>query len=152
MKLSVCFNNGPFKTVVYTQLLVKNMKTHLTCSVSCRLSIEKQYIIYCSDLRSKTTLFYSFKTYTRGTSLVAQWLGIHLPTQGTWVRALIRQDPTCRGATKPVRHNSWACALEPASHNYWAHVLQLWKPVCLEPVLHNKRSHRNEKHAYRNEE
>ena len=28
--------------------------------------------------------------------------------------------PTCRGATKPVCHNYWACALEPASHNYWS--------------------------------
>ena len=26
----------------------------------------------------------------------------------------------CRGATKPERHNYWACALEPASHNYWS--------------------------------
>ena len=39
------------------------------------------------------------------TSLGAQWLRIHLPTKGTWVRALVREDPTCRGATKPVRHN-----------------------------------------------
>ena len=38
-------------------------------------------------------------------SLVAQWLRICLPTQGTRVRALVREDPTCRGATKPVRHN-----------------------------------------------
>ena len=28
--------------------------------------------------------------------------------QGTWVRALVREDPTCRGATKPVHHNYWA--------------------------------------------
>ncbi|KAJ8791477.1 hypothetical protein J1605_004282 [Eschrichtius robustus] len=34
--------------------------------------------------------------------------------QGTRVQALIREDPTCHGATKPVRHNYWACALEPA--------------------------------------
>ena len=40
-----------------------------------------------------------------GTSLVAQWLGIHLPMQGTRVRALVLEDPTCRGATKPVCHN-----------------------------------------------
>ena len=40
-----------------------------------------------------------------GTSLVAQWLRIRLPTQGTWVQALAREDPTCRGATNPVRHN-----------------------------------------------
>ena len=29
----------------------------------------------------------------------------HLPMQGTRVRSLVREDPTCRGATKPVRHN-----------------------------------------------
>ena len=40
-----------------------------------------------------------------GASLVAQWLRICLPMQGTRVRALVREDPTCRGATKPVRHN-----------------------------------------------
>ena len=40
-----------------------------------------------------------------GTSLVVQWLRIHLPMQGTQVQALVREDPTCRGATKPVRHN-----------------------------------------------
>ena len=38
-------------------------------------------------------------------SLVAQWLRICLPTQGTWVQALVREDPTWRGATKPVCHN-----------------------------------------------
>ena len=38
-------------------------------------------------------------------SLVAQWLRIHLPLQGTRVQALAWEDPTCRGATKPVRHN-----------------------------------------------
>ena len=40
-----------------------------------------------------------------GASLVAQWLKIHLPMQGTWVRALVLGDPTCRGATKPTHHN-----------------------------------------------
>ena len=40
-----------------------------------------------------------------GASLVAQWLRIRLPMQGTWVQALVWVDPTCRGATKPVRHN-----------------------------------------------
>ena len=41
----------------------------------------------------------------RSASLVTQWLQIHLPMQGTQVRALVREDPTCCGATKPVRHN-----------------------------------------------
>ena len=67
--------------------------------------------------------------------------------QGTRVRALVREDPTCLGATKPMHHNYWACALEPVSHNYWARVQQLVEPARLEPVLRNKRSHHNEKPA-----
>ena len=57
-----------------------------------------------------------------GASLVAQWLRIRLPMQGAWVRALVQEDPTCHGATKPVHHNYWAHALQPTSRNYWAHV------------------------------
>ena len=38
-------------------------------------------------------------------SLVAQWLRICLLMQGTWVRALVWEDPTCHGATRPVSHN-----------------------------------------------
>ena len=38
-------------------------------------------------------------------SLVVQWLRICLPMQGTRVRALVWEDPTCRGATRPVSHN-----------------------------------------------
>ena len=63
-----------------------------------------------------------------GASLVAQWLRIRLPMQGTRVRALVREDPTCRRTTKPVRLNYWACSLEPASHNYWAHEPKLLSP------------------------
>ena len=65
--------------------------------------------------------------------------------QGTQVQALVREDPTCRGATKPMHHSYWACILEPASHNYWAHVPQLLKPAHIEPVFCNKRRHSNEK-------
>ena len=72
--------------------------------------------------------------------------------QGTRVRALVWEDPTCRGATKPVCHNYLACSLEPTSHNYWAHAPQLLKPARLELVLRNKRGHRNEKPVHRNEE
>ena len=32
--------------------------------------------------------------------------------QGTQVQALVQEDPTCRRATEPVRHNYWACTLE----------------------------------------
>ena len=43
--------------------------------------------------------------YSSGASLVAQWIRICLPMQGTQVRSLVWEDPTCRGATKPMRHN-----------------------------------------------
>ena len=56
-----------------------------------------------------------------GTSLVAQWLRIHLPMQGTRVRALVQEDPTCRGATNPV-----ATATE--AHAPRARALQQEKP------------------------
>ena len=58
--------------------------------------------------------------------------------QGTWVQALVQEDPTCCGATKSVCHNYWAWALEPMSHNDWAHVPQLLKPARLQPMLCNK--------------
>ena len=38
-------------------------------------------------------------------SLVAQWLRIRLPMQGTRVQALVWDDPTCCGAAKPRHHN-----------------------------------------------
>ena len=41
----------------------------------------------------------------KGASLVAQWLRICLPVQGTQVRALVWEDPTCHEATGPVSHN-----------------------------------------------
>ena len=46
-----------------------------------------------------------FKEEISGTSLVVQWLRIHLPMQGTRVQALAREDPACRRGTKPVRHS-----------------------------------------------
>ena len=38
-------------------------------------------------------------------SLVAQWLRVCLLMQGTRVRALVWEDPTCHGAAGPVSHN-----------------------------------------------
>ena len=38
-------------------------------------------------------------------SQVAQWLRICLLMQGTRVRALVWEDPTCRRAAGPVSHN-----------------------------------------------
>ena len=56
------------------------------------------------------TVWRFLKKLKIGASLVAQWLRVCLPVQGTRVRALVWEDPTCRGATRSVCHNCWACA------------------------------------------
>ena len=71
-------------------------------------------------LFDKYTHFLSKESH-RGTYLAAQWLRIRLPMQGTQVRSLVLEDPTCCRATKRM------------CHNYWAHMPQLLKPARLEP-------------------
>ncbi|KAJ8780339.1 hypothetical protein J1605_011603 [Eschrichtius robustus] len=63
-------------------------------------SISKEIQIFTTDAGTEQV-----KMVFTGTSLVAQWLRICLPMQRAQVRALVREDPTCRGATKPVHHN-----------------------------------------------
>ena len=65
-------------------------------------------------------------------------MGVILPMQGTQVQLLVWEDCTCHRATKPTCCNSWA------------HMLQLLKPVNVEPVLPNKRSHHEEQPMYCN--
>ena len=48
---------------------------------------------------------HSRQEYGCWASLVAQWLRICLLMQGTRVRALVWEDPTCHGAAGPVSHN-----------------------------------------------
>ena len=68
-----------------------------------------------------------------------------LPMKGTLVRSLVQEDLTCCRATKPrVPQLLSLCSR--------AHEPQLLKPACLESVLHNKRSHHDEKPRHRNEE
>ena len=66
-----------------------------------------------------------------------------LANAGLWVLSLVREDPTCHGATKPMCHNYWACALQPTSCNYWNH-------HTLESEVANKRSHQSEKPMHHN--
>ena len=49
--------------------------------------------------------------------------------QETWVWPLVRGDPTCCGAAKPMHRHYWACALKPGSHSCRAQTLQLLKLV-----------------------
>ena len=89
------------------------------------------------------------KIVNKRRSLKLQGLRTHLPIQNTWVRSLIWDDPICPGAAKPLNHNHWAHAPEQVSLNYRAHAPQLLKPMCIEPVHSNKRSHLKKKERAR---
>ena len=67
-------------------------KSFSTCQTICKI-----YDTDCSG-------FKEIKSEVLGTSLVAQWLRICLPMQGTWVQSLVWEDPTCLGATKAMCH------------------------------------------------
>ena len=84
------------------------------------------------------------KKQVLGLPWVVQWLRICLSMQGTWIQSLVWEDYTCRGATKPMCHNCWACPLQLVSHNYWS-------PWALESMIRNKRSHHSEKPVHRNQ-
>ena len=49
--------------------------------------------------------------------------------QEMWVQSLVQEDPLCHGATKPVSHSYWACALDPRSCNYRALTPWVLKPA-----------------------
>ena len=66
--------------------------------------MEHNLVIERNELLTHDTSYY-IRNIMLGTYLVVQWLRIRLPMQGTQVRALVQEDPTCRGATKPMCHN-----------------------------------------------
>ena len=83
-----------------------------------------------------------------GASLVAQWLRVCLPIQGTQVPSLVWEDPACHGATGPVSHSCWACAsgacaLQQEGPRWWEARAPRWgvAPTCRS---WGKPSHRNE--------
>ena len=77
--------------------------SYVTFTKTLRGKIQSSPLLQKSKPRHKKVKELT-QEHTARTSLVAQWLRIHMPMQGTRVRALVREDPTCRGATKPVRH------------------------------------------------
>ena len=67
-------------------------------------------IIILSEISQRKTNIIRYHLYVesnkkrRRASLVAQWLRVCLPMQGTRVRALVQEDPACRRAAGPVSH------------------------------------------------
>ena len=110
----------------YSMGLFHNLRIQLKKSVID--SLRKVTFRFQPSLSSLVKWQYVLKKALCGTSLVVQWLRIHLPTQGTQVWSLVWEDYTCQGATKPVSTTSGPCPRE--------------------PMLCSKRSQYNEKPTY----
>ena len=83
--------------------------------LTCMLNALPEYL--CTDWKSLSNLYVASylllgifsiekrENKNKRASLVAQWLRICLLMQGTRVRALVWEDPTCRRAAGPVSRN-----------------------------------------------
>ena len=100
----------------YSMGLFHNLRIQLKKSDSVIYSLRKVTLPFQPSLSSSVTWPYVLKKALCGTSLVVQWLRIHLPMHGTWLWSLVREDSTWRGATKPMSTTSQPCT--------WAHALQ----------------------------
>ena len=134
---------------VGTELLFVGMKSTKLDSDSSR-TVNVLRATELDMLRGRTSRYVTCKSITLllksafRASLVAQWLRIRLPKQETRVQSLSREDPSGRGAAKPVSHSYYAGAIEPGSRSYGS-------PRAPEPVLGNERGRHSEKPARRSE-
>ena len=152
-KFSLCFTSLPFHGPDLVWLFFFGCATRLTESESPDQGLNSCPLQWRGRVQTTGPLgnpfVWLFLSKTRGlwiktgerTSLVVQWIRIHPPMQETQVRSLVWGDVTCHRTTKSVRHSYQAHILEPLSHSYWARELQVLKPVHLERVLCNWRSH-----------
>ena len=84
-----------------TEKLARNKQNPITPEAAEKLAGDLKAVKYVE--RSALTQK-GLKNVFRA-SLVAQWLRICLPMHGTRVRALVWEDPTCHGATRPMSHS-----------------------------------------------
>ena len=92
------------KWLKLTQEKIENLKPlYLLKKLNSQLNLLTRKLISPDDATGEV-----YQIGKEGTSLVAQWLRIHLPMRGTRVWALVREDPTCCGAAGPVCHSSWS--------------------------------------------
>ena len=92
----------------------------------------------CTYKRMFTAALLAASKFWSRASLVVLQIRVHLPTQGTWVPSLAREQSTWHRATKPMYHDYWTHAPEPTDRSYRVCVPQLLKTACLEPVLCNR--------------
>ena len=82
-------------------------------NIGLELSLTQMLFSFLLIKKKKNIYIYIYihiHTYV-ATSLVVQWIRIHLPVQGTWVVSLIQEDPTC---LKPKHPRACCTTREPA--------------------------------------
>ena len=112
------------------------------------LSKKKDWLIWVNFVMC---ILPQLKKKNSRTSLVVQWIGIHLPMRDTSSipgpgrshRDAMEQLSPCATTTEPVLWSLEATTTEPMCRKYWSQ-------HTLEPVLCNKRSHHSEKPAHYN--
>ena len=97
--------------------------------------VKKQSYYEALSCLNNFFLYWPLDNNSARASLMVQWLRIHLPMQGTRVRALVREDPTCHRVTKPVHPQLLSLCSG-------AHEPQLLSPhaTTTEPVLQSLRA------------
>ena len=65
-------------------------------NLKLKKKIQVQYAKHTNKIISK----YKGRNFPGGPAV-----RVHLSMQETWVRSLVREDPTCHGATKALWHN-----------------------------------------------
>ena len=108
----VCVQLGPFSSSCLSLFPPEVQRTARSqCLVSLTVSAQRLWSRQ-NVLSFHQSFFHLIKFFTKwhsiankGTSLVLQWLRIHLPMQGTWVRSLVWEDSTSHRAAEPMNHN-----------------------------------------------
>ena len=148
-----CWKSLPEKHQVYYKENNVIIKAGISLSKSIFIIQHLDYAFFFPEKLIYNTptrlyLFYRNQTETKlhsqlyiGASLVVQWLRIHLPMQGIHIQPLVWEDSICYRVSKP----------RPLSRRSRACKPQLLKLTHLQPVLHNKRSHHNDKPSHYNE-
>ena len=98
--------NGLYRTIIWAIESKMRILFSLSLTSSDFLFLHPNKCIHPFPPPSTQPLQWNRNKYW-GTSLVAQWLRVCMPIQGTRIRALVWVDPTCHGATGPVSHNYW---------------------------------------------
>ena len=102
-----CFPLGYFHLIiVFSKVTLKIEHIRVNNIIILKIQATLNFIFsFCLFKHNLVLLKSTYPKPCLEAFLVVQWLRIHLPMQGTRVRALVQEDPTCCRATKPVHHN-----------------------------------------------